>query len=55
MAVRFAHVTEEEIAKIKEDNISTKTKQATKYGVEIFQDKIFYLALFLFSKTGFFH
>ena len=55
MAVRFAHVTEEEIDKIKEDSISTKTKQATKYGVEIFQDKIFYLALFLFSKTGFFH
>ena len=52
MAARFAHVTEEEIDKIKEDSISTKTKQATKYGAKIFQDKIFYLALFLSSKTG---
>ncbi len=40
MAAHFAHVTEEEIDKIKEDSISTKTKQATKYGVKIFQDKI---------------
>ncbi len=54
MAARFAHFTEEEIDKIKEDSISTKTKQATKYDVKIFEDKIFYLALFLSSKTGFF-
>ncbi len=54
MAAHFAHVTEEEIDKIKEDRISTKTKQAAKYGAKIFQDKIFYLALFLSSKTGFF-
>ncbi len=47
MAARFAHFTEEEIDKIKEDSISTKTKQATRCGVEIFEDKIFYLALFL--------
>ncbi len=54
MATRFAHVAEEEIDKIKEDSILTKTKQATKYGVKIFQDKIFYLALFLSSKTSIF-
>ena len=55
MAVRLAHACyREEIDKIKEDSICTKTKQATKYGVKIFQDKIFYLALFLSSKTGFF-
>ena len=54
MAARFAHVTEAEIDKIKKDSISTKTKQATKYGAKIFQAKIFYLALFLSSKTGFF-
>jgi hypothetical protein len=29
MAARFAVVTEEEIAKIKEDSIPKKTKQAT--------------------------
>ena len=56
MAARFAQVTEEEIDKIKEDSVSTETKQATKYGVKIFQDKIFYLAFFiqqnrLFSKV----
>jgi hypothetical protein len=31
MAARFAVVTEEEIAKIKEDSIPKKPKQATKY------------------------
>ena len=31
MAARFAVVTEEEIAQIKEDSIPKKTKQATKY------------------------
>ena len=50
MAARFVYVTEEEIDRIKEDSISTKTKQAIKYCVKIFQDKIFYLALFLSSK-----
>ncbi len=39
MAAGFAHVTEEEIDKIKEDSISTKTKQATKYGAKTFQAK----------------
>ncbi len=38
----FAQVTDEEIDKFKEDNIPNKTKQATKYGVKILQDKIFY-------------
>ncbi len=51
MAASFAHDIEEEIDKIKEDSISTKTKQATKYSVKIFQDEIFYLALLLSSKT----
>ncbi len=55
MAAHFAHVTGEEIDKTKEYSISTKTKQATKYGVKIFHEKIFYLALFLSSKTSFFH
>ena len=41
MAARFAHVTEEEINKIKEESISTNTKQTIKYGVKIFQDKYF--------------
>jgi CRISPR/Cas system type I-B associated protein Csh2 (Cas7 group RAMP superfamily) len=50
MAARFAVVTEEEIAQIKEDSIPKKPKQATKYGLKIFQGKIlnFYL-----EKTGF--
>ena len=55
MATRFAQVTEEEIDKIKEDSIPTKTKQATKYGVKIFQGKIFYLELFYPRKPAFFH
>ena len=37
MAARFAVVTEEEIAKIKEDSIPEKTKKATKYGLKIFR------------------
>ncbi len=41
MAARFAHVTEEEIDKIKEDSIPTKTKQATKYDVKNIQIKYF--------------
>jgi hypothetical protein len=40
MAARFAVVTEEKIAKIKEDSIPKKPKQATKYGLKIFQGKI---------------
>ena len=40
MAARFTVVTEEEIAKIKEDSIPKKPKQATKYGLKIFQGKI---------------
>ena len=49
MDARFAVVTEEEIEKVEEGSISYKTKQATKYGVKIFQGKIFYLALLLSS------
>jgi hypothetical protein len=44
MAARFAVVTEEEIAKIKEDSIPKKPKQATKYGLKIFQGKINWLS-----------
>ena len=47
MAARFAVVTEEEIAKIKEDSIPKKPKQATKYGLKIFQGKLYVL---LFGK-----
>ncbi len=54
-AVHFAHFTEEEIDKIKEDSISTKTKQATKYGVKIFQDKYFIQRYFYPAKPAFFH
>lgn len=53
MAARFAVVTEEEIEKIKEDSIPQKTKEATKYGVKIFQGKMFNLTFFLSRKTGF--
>jgi hypothetical protein len=35
MAARFTVVTEEEIAKIKEDSIPKNPKQATKYGLKI--------------------
>ena len=52
MAARFAVVTEEEIAKIKEDSIPKKPKQATKYGLKIFQGKILNLRAFIWKKTG---
>ena len=51
MAARFAVVTEEEIAKIKEDNIPKKPKQATKYGLKIFQGKILNFTCFYLEKN----
>ena len=52
MAARFAVVTEEEIAKIKEDSIpAKKPKQATKYGLEIFQGKILNFTCFYLEKN----
>jgi hypothetical protein len=50
MAARFAVVTEEEIAKIKEDSIPKKTKQA-KYGLKIFQGKILNFTCFYLEKN----
>ena len=52
MAARFAVVTEEEIAKIKEDSIPKKPKQATKYGLKIFQGKILSFTCFYLEKAG---
>ena len=51
MAARFAVVTEEEIAKIKEDSIPKKPKQATKYGLKIFQGKILNFTCFYLRDT----
>jgi hypothetical protein len=58
MAARFAvvtdEVTEEEIAKIKEDSIPKKVKkpkQATKYGLKIFQGKILNFTCFYLEKN----
>ena len=50
MAARFTVVTEEEIAKIKEDSIPKKPKQATKYGLKIFQGKILNFTCFYLKK-----
>ena len=53
MAARFAVVTEEEIAKIKEHSIPKNPKQATKYGLKIFQGKILnFIRAFIWKKTG---
>jgi hypothetical protein len=52
MAARFAVVTEEEIAKIKEDSIPKKPKQATKYGLKLFQGKILNFTCFYLEKSG---
>ena len=44
---RFAIATPDEIEQIKSDSIPQKTKDATKYGVEIFQGKhLFFNCLF---------
>ena len=51
MAACFAVVTEEEIAKIKEDSIPKKPKQATKYGLKIFQGKILNFTCFYLEKN----
>ena len=51
MAARFAVVTEEEIAKIKEDSIAKKPKQATKYGLKLFQGKILNFTCFNLEKN----
>jgi hypothetical protein len=51
MAARFAVVTEQEIAKIKEDSIPKKPKQVTKYGLKIFQGKILNFTCFYLEKN----
>ena len=51
MAARFAVVTEEEIAQIKEDSIPKKNKQATKYGLKVFQGKILNFTCFYLEKN----
>ena len=57
MAARFTVVTEEEIASskkkiFKEDSIPKNPKQATKYGLKIFQGKILNFTCFYLEKTG---
>lgn len=54
MATRFAIVTEEEIKQIKQDSIPQKTKVATKYGVKVFQGKIFNFTCFCLNKNSLF-
>jgi hypothetical protein len=39
------------IAKIKEDSIPKNPKQATKYGLKIFQDNIYYFTCFYLEKN----
>ena len=40
MAARFAKVTEEEIARLKEEAFRKNPKKSTKHGLKIFQGKI---------------
>ncbi len=54
MDAQFAHVTEDEIDKIRENSISTKTKQATKYDVKIFLDKIYLFSVIFIQQNRFF-
>ena len=51
MAARFTVVTDEEIANIKEDSIPKNPKQATKYGLKIFQGKILHFTCFYLEKN----
>ena len=52
MATRFPTVTQQEIEQIKEDSIPEKTREATKYGVKIFQDKHLNLWWVIVNKKG---
>jgi hypothetical protein len=53
MAARFAVVTEEEIAQIKEDSIPKKNQTSYKIWFKIFQGQILNFTCFYLEITGF--
>ena len=55
MATRFPTVTQQEIEQIKEDSIPQKTREATKYGVKIFQGKHLTLWWVIVNKKEYFY
>ena len=48
MASRFASVSEEEILSINEEAVPKNTKMATKFGVTVFNGKLFNLSNLIF-------
>ena len=48
MASRFASVSEEEILSMDEEAVPKNTKMATKFGVTVFNGKLFYLSNLIF-------
>ena len=48
MASRFASVSEEEILSMNEEAVPKNTKMATKFGVTVFNGKLFNLSILIF-------
>ena len=48
MASRFASVTEEEILSMNEEAVPKNTKMATKFGLTVFNGKLFNLSNLIF-------
>ena len=48
MASRFASISEKEILSINEDAVPKNTKMATKFGVTVFNGKLFNLSSLIF-------
>ena len=48
MASRFASITEKEILSMNEEAVPKKTKMATKFGVTVFNGKLFNLSSLIF-------
>ena len=48
MASRFASISEKEILSMNEEAVSKNTKMATKFGVTVFNAKLFNLSSFIF-------
>ena len=48
MVSRFASISEKEILSMNEDAVPKNTKMATKFGVTVFNGKLFYLSSLIF-------
>ena len=48
MVSRFASISKKEILSMNEEAVPKNTKMATKFGVTVFNGKLFYLSILIF-------